>query len=218
MNYIEQTLIKIASEELIKKEFETTKQFLEIHSIEVENDDFKIANIIMNEYFAYIFFNVWNEDFYFVAYFNLKSIIEIAGTSSEPKFEIYVQSGSEVLSDKNLMEFTKLVPTRHWNIGDKRKSGKTFYKFSSLIFEPTTKPDFFENKLKNTLDFLENDREGIFKLSENSNSTLVIFTTYHNGNTLLDDIFISKEDLKRISNLNLNIEFAGFAKGNFYKD
>lgn len=218
MKNLKQKLIELAFEEIQKKEFGTTEQFLEIHEIEKENNISKIANIIINKNDAQIFFNVKDEDFYFIIYYDLEKIPVITGTRSEPKYEISLRAISENLSDKELMKFSKLRPIKNWNIGDVRKSGNSFYKFSSLIFKPNQEPDFFENKLNAALDFFESDKDGILKLSENSYSTLQIVTTFHNGNTLLDGIFISKENLKRISDLKLNIEFEGFAKGNFYKN
>ena len=66
MENLKQKLIELAFEEIEKKEFGTTEQFLEIHEIEKENNISKIANIIINKNDAQIFFNVKDEDFYFI--------------------------------------------------------------------------------------------------------------------------------------------------------
>ena len=65
---------------------------------------------------------------------------------------------------EELKNYTKLKPTKTFKKGDLRKNTQVKYKFNAFQIEPSPEPDNFENKLKNLLDFLQTDRNGIKKL------------------------------------------------------
>lgn len=75
----------------------------------------------------------------------------------------------------------------------------------------------FEIKLKQLLDFLEQDKEGIANLANNANGHIQVTINFHNSNTMLGGPMIDKNNIKRISALNLEIDFDLYAKGNFFK-
>jgi hypothetical protein len=113
---------------------------------------------------------------------------------------------------------TKLKPTSGWNKGDARKSGKAFYNFTALHFEPNPEPDEFEDKLKKLLDFLESDIGGVTALADKVSVQIQVATIFHNGNTMLGGHHLDKDIIKRLAALNLEVDFDLYAEGNMFID
>ncbi|RYZ82864.1 MAG: DUF4279 domain-containing protein, partial [Proteobacteria bacterium] len=131
---------------------------------------------------------------------------------------VYLKVVSENLSFRELSSLTNLKPTGGWSKGDARKSGKSFFNFSALHFEPNPEPDEFEDKLRKLLDFLEMDKEGIVTLVERASVQLQVATIFHNGNTMLGGHHLDREIIKRLAALSLEVDFDLYAEGNFFKD
>ncbi len=111
---------------------------------------------------------------------------------------------------------TTVKPTGGWDKGDKWND-KTFRKYTAVHFEPNPEPDEFEDKLRKLLDYLEQDKEGILSLVEKAEGHIQVAMEFHNGNTMLGGPYISKENIKRMSSLNLEIDFDLYANGKFFK-
>src|SRR5690606_1527987 len=103
---------------------------------------------------------VVDERFYFAVYINTTTK-EITGVGTKANHRVYFRATSENLSVDNLKAMTNLTPTEFWNKGDLRKDGKSNHTFSNFEILPNPEPDEFEDKLKNLLDFLEQDKDGI---------------------------------------------------------
>ena len=212
-------LIQKAIEEIENKEFGITEQFLEIHSVAYEDSKPIVEKIDVDEKkgTAIIYFPITNQKFHLAIYLKIKPEISVNWVEIEPHHSIYFRATSEIFDYKELCAMTTLKPTNGWNKGDKRKFGGLLYKFSCIEFLINEDPDKFGIKLKQLLDYLEQDKEGIANLGNNANGYIQVIINFHNGNTMLGGPMIDKNSIKRISALNLEIDFDLYAEGNFFK-
>jgi hypothetical protein len=212
-------IIQKATEELSAKAFGVTEQFLKIHEVVYENDKPLIARVDTEKEdgTAIVYFPIKDEKFYLAVYVDTKPEVLVRHVNKESYSSVYFKAVSEVYSFDELSKMTELKSTGGRNKGDKR-GGNVLWKRSSIFFEPNPEADEFEDKLKKLLDFLEQDKDGVATLVDKANAHIQVASSFHNGNTMLGGHFLDKEILKRISNLNLAIDFDLYADGNFYKD
>jgi len=210
--------------ELIEKEFKektlgVTEQYLEIHSPIYADNKLKVDRIDRdgkNEMIiAYL--PVLDEKFYFAVYINTKTN-EITGVGTEAYHRVYFRATSENLSVDELKAITRLTPTEFWNKGDLRKTGKSNHTFSNFKILPNPEPDEFEDKLKKLLDFLEQDKDGIKRLVDNANGYIQVAMDIHNANGMIGGHNIDIDDIKRMNDLRLSIDFDLYVGGNEFKD
>jgi hypothetical protein len=210
--------------ELIEKEFKektlgVTKQYLEIHSPIYADNKLKVDRIDRdgkNEMIiAYL--PVLDEKFYFAVYIDTKTN-EITGVGTEAYHRVYFRATSETLSADELKAMTRLTPTEFWNKGDLRKTGKSNHTFSNFKILPNPEPDEFEDKLKKLLDFLEQDKDGIKQLVDNANGYIQVAMDIHNANGMIGGHNIDTDDIKRMNDLGLSINFDLYVGGNSFKD
>ena len=159
---------------------------------------------------------VLGEKFYFAVYLDtrLKKIINVG---TEPYHRVYFRATSETLKVDEIKAMTFLKPTEFWNKGDLRKIGKAIHKFSDFKILPNPEPDEFEDKLKKLLDFLEQDKEGIKRLVEKANGYIQVAMNIHFGNGMIGGPNIDREDIKRMNDLGLSINFDLYVGGNGIK-
>jgi hypothetical protein len=110
---------------------------------------------------------------------------------------------------------TKLKATGGHNKGDQRGQN-VLWKWSSISFEPNPEADEFEDKLTKLLNYLEQDREGVEKLVNNANGHIQVYSSFHNGNTLIGGHHIDKDHIRRMGKLNLEIDFDINADGHLF--
>jgi hypothetical protein len=202
----ESEIIALIQTEIEKKDWGFTEQFLEIHSPVYIDNIIKIENIITANNEATVYLPIAGERFYLTFYIDLIKK-EIFGISTEPYISVYFRATSENLSSDELKKHTKLAVTESWNKGAIRKTGKGNYGFSSIIIDITKTPDTFETKLNELISELENDRDGIKKLSELADGYIQVFMEFHNGNGLIGGPNLSKEMIQKLSEMNLSIDF-----------
>ena len=214
-------IIEKAIEEVKTKTLGVTEQFLNIHKIVYENNRPKIARIDTDKVDeAIVYFYVKDENFFLAVYVDTKPNVSVRWTNTEPYHCVYFRASSDTFSLKELAEFTNLKSTRGRNKGDKKRPNSVtqiLWKESTLEFEPNPEADEFEDKLTKLLDFLEQHKEGVDKLVNNGNGYIQVYSSFHNGNTLIGGHHIDKNHIKRMSKLNLEIDFDISADGNFFK-
>lgn len=208
-------ILKVIQNELKNKNWGITEQILEIHNPIFIRNKIQIKNIVQDGNEISVFIPIEKEKFFLVFYINLENK-EIIGISTEPYVSVYFKATSDKLNETELQNFTNLKITKSWNIGDKRKSGNTFYKFSSIIIEPNTKPDSFLSKVAELIRELEKDKFGIQKLVENANGYIQVAMEFHNGNGMIGGPNLSQEIIKSLSELNLSVDFDLYVSGNEY--
>jgi Domain of unknown function (DUF4279) len=74
-----------------------------------------------------------------------------------------------------------------------------------------------EDKMKNLLDFLETDKVGVKNLVKKAEGYIQVAMEFHNGNSMLGGPNISKESVRRMAALNIDIDFDLYVSGKTYK-
>lgn len=215
----EEQIINIAISELVTPTLGVTEQYLEIHSAVKENGTIKVDRIDLEGKgdIGVVYIPIENEYFHFAVYVDLTKR-EVSGVDTESWNRVYFNATTEELSIQKVKDFTTLEPTDFWNKGDLRKNGKSTYNFSSFKLLPNPEPDEFEDKLRQLLDLLETDPVGIENLVKNTNAGITVAMNFHNGNGMLGGMNIDEKSIKRMSKLNLSIDFDLYADGNNFKE
>lgn len=218
MDLNQQVAEKVKSE-LQNSEFGVTQQFLEVHEIEMLDDNPVILRVDEEEgdgtVIAYL--KVKDESFYFAVYFDTVPDLKIRWLGSEAENTIYFRAQSESLDAKQLAYMFGLTPTRIVKRGEVGKFGGV-NKFNAILFEPNPEPDEFEDKLTKLLVLLEANRDGIRKLADQAGGYIQAAITFHNGNTALGGPHLDAYTVSRLSSLGLSINFDLYATGNSFKE
>lgn len=213
-------IIEKAINELQTKSLGTTQQFLDIHEIEYVDNRPKVLSVDTDKEngTAIVYFAVKDEKFYLAVYLDTSSEVAVRHVGAQSYNSVYFKATSDTLNLEQLASLTKLKATGGWNKGDKRKLGNSYHKNSSIHFEPNPEPDEFGDKLTKLINFLEQDRQGVTELIDKVNGYIQVVTVFHNGNTMLGGHHLDKQTIKRLGDLNLEIDFDIYAEGNFFKD
>jgi hypothetical protein len=201
-------IIEKAIDEVETKTFGLTKQFLEIHKLAYVDNKPKIARVDTDKKDeAIVYFNVEGEKFFLAVYIDTTPITSVRWTNTEAYHSVYLRASSTKYTLSELAELTKLKSTRE----------KTKRERNTIDFEPNPEADEFGDKLNKLLDYMERDKEGIEQLIKKADYCYIqVYSSFHNGNTLIGGHHIDKDQIKRISNLNLDIDFDISADGNFF--
>jgi hypothetical protein len=102
---------------------------------------------------------VKDEYFSFAVYIDeiKKEIYSVVTQSRNP---ISFTATSDTMTVDEMLSLTKLKATETWSKGDTRFK-KLVHKVSGVAFEPNPEPDEFEDKLKQLLFLLQQDKEGV---------------------------------------------------------
>lgn len=209
---------RIAIDEIEQKFIGTTQQLLEIHSVEYVNDLPRILEIDEDESFAKVYFPIVDESFYFVIYISKFPHTEIIATGTEPHVSVYLRATSSTLTYNDICKLTKLIPTDGWSLGDTIWPGNSSRKFTSVQFEPSFGPSQFPKKLEKLLDFIEQDTRGVANLVNSANAYVQVAMEFHNGNTMLGGPAIAAQLMRRLAELQLDIDFDIYANGTFFNE
>lgn len=212
-------IIEMAIEEVEAQTLGATEQFLNVHKVAYADNKPRIARVDTDkEDEAIVYFHVEDQKFYFAVYVDLKPEISVRWTDTEPYHSVYFRASSDNLTLKDLAQMTTLTSTRGRNKGDRRNpdGGTVVWNRSTIDFEPNPEADEFEDKLTKLLDYLEQDMAGVKNLVNAAGGYIQVYSSFHNGNTLLGGHYITKEHIKRMSRLKLEIDFDISADGNLF--
>lgn len=173
--YTNDAIISLAIDEINNRSFWVTQQYLGVMEIEYQNDLPKISyvDISSEEDFAVVYFSIVNEPFFFAIWIKIQSTLLVSWVWIESCNEIYLDVRSNEFSFDELSVLTALVPLEGCSKGDLRSNWKTRYNFSCIKFYASKNPGFFEDKIKELLDFLEKDSLGIKSLIEKAEVSIV---------------------------------------------
>ncbi len=213
-------IIEKAIEEIEAKTFGVTEQFLKIHKIAYTDNKPTIARLDRDKNDeAIVYFNIVDEKFFLAIGVEVKPNASVRWINTEPFHSVYFRASSNRLTLAELRQLTNLTSTRGRNKGDKKRpdSGADIsWKQSTIDFEPNPEADEFQDKLTKLLNYLEQDKEGVEKLINIAGGYIQVYSSFHNGNTMIGGHHINKDQIKRMSKLNLAIDFDISADGNFY--
>lgn len=202
----------LVEEEFKLQRYAVTSQYLEIHAPVYVDGKLVIERIDRNgddgDIIAYL--PVEDEQFYFAIYLDAKKE-RVSGIATESYIRVYFTATSDSISANEFSQLTLLKPTELWNKGDLRSDGKSQHTFSRFSIEPNPEPDEFEDKLKKLLDLLEQDKEGIKKLVDIADGDIKVAITSHVSNC--GGHHLSKNDIRRMNDLGLSIDFDLYSGG-----
>lgn len=215
----ENEYIDKAIEEMLNPTFETTKQYLEVCAVEMENGKPKVARL-SDRYYEHevaVYIEVKNENYFIQINLTKEPEIEVASVWTESGHSVYLTAVSEELGFKELSRFIrKFEPLTGWSKGDLRSNGKSRYDFSRINFEPIKNEAYgLDEKLGLLLNELEKDIKGVRALGENANTIISVCRhQYISGNA---GISLNIETINRLSKLNLGIDIDTYIIGNEIK-
>ncbi|HLA59234.1 MAG TPA: DUF4279 domain-containing protein [Puia sp.] len=213
-------IIQKATEEIESKTLAATQQFLDIHQVVYLGTKPKVERVDRDkgDGTAIVYFPVKEERFYLAISIEANPEPEVSAIYVEPYTSVYYSAGSETIELETISGMTNLIPTSVWRKGDpKREGGRILHKDNGIRFEPTPGPDEFEDKMKKLLDFLESDKVGIKNLAKKAEGYIQVIMEFHNGNSMLGGPNISKESVKRMAALNVELDFDLYVSGKPYK-
>lgn len=218
MTDLEKRIIACAIGEIENPEFAVTQQFFEVHKVLRDNTDVPVILKVFLEKndTALVYFPVQGERFYFVVDIQTQPDIQVRFTFAGANYCVYLSAGSYELSAMEIEKMTTLVPTKSWSKGDKWNNGTR--PFTKVMFEPTPGPGEFHDKLIKLLDYLESDIPGVTTLIAKYNGYIQVAAMYHNGNSNLGGISLNPLLIKRMSVLNIGLDFDVYAEGNLFKE
>lgn len=215
----EQVSIKVR-QEINDKTWGVTEQFLQVHDLVLVDGQPKIDRIDADKsdgtVIAYL--PVKDEPFFMAFYFDNKVDLKIRAIGTESKNQVYFRVTSDKLSFSDLASMTTIKASDGWSKGETRKFGNGTYRFSSFGVEPNPEPDEFEDKLTKLLDILETDNKGIRELADKANAGISVAMTFHDGNGMFGGPHLERQVIKRLSDLNLSVDFDLYADGNSFKE
>ena len=202
----------VAIEEVLNQTFATTQQYLARHQVELEAGKPKVESVIfLTDCKSVVFFTIQNERFFLAVYLE---DLQVQWVSIEDHHQVYFRATSEHLSFTELQAMTTLIASRGWSKGDQRRNSQTYYSFSALHLEPNIERMLpFDRQLRNLLDTLEQDIEGIFALGNQADTSINVCAYGYVGNGAIGGYHLDRETMKRIVNLGLSIDFDLYVSG-----
>lgn len=211
--------INKAIEEILNPQFETTKQYLEVCELAMENGRPKVARFSENHYedVVAVYFEVKDERYFIEVHLTKGPSIEVDFVWTESGHRVYLTARSKDLTFDELSKYIgKFGPLTGWSIGDVREKSTSRYDFSRVSFEPIKNEAYgLDEKLNLLLHELEKDVEGVRELSENSNAIISVCRhQYISGNA---GTGFDIETIHRLNNLNIGIDIDTYIVGNRIK-
>lgn len=216
---LEEELIKTAIQEIKIQSWGATEQYMEIHDVVRIDGVPQVARVDMEmeDGIGIVYFPIKGEKFYLAIWFDTIPAVSIRSIDTENNNSVYLRVTSDSSNSNAITSMTTLKATKSWNIGDPKLFGKVFYKFSGAHYEPNPEPDSLEDKLAKLLDYLEQDKDGVIALANNANGYIAVDIDIHFGNGMIHGPYLSRSIVKRLSDLELAIQFYQYVSGNPFK-
>jgi hypothetical protein len=210
-------ILQKAIEEIRSQTFGLTQQFLAIHEVDLSGFDRWRIDRENTDGTVVVYCPVKQEKFTFAINFDTIPELRVRWVGTVPYASVCFRASSETLDFRDLAALSVLPHTGGWNKGDRRKYGNSTYTFSSIWMEPNPEPGEFEHKLSKLLFFLGQDEAGVKRMVEKAGGYIQVAMEFHNGNTMLGGAHISLDLIKKMSQLNLAIDFDLYVGGNLFK-
>ncbi|GAB2700911.1 hypothetical protein GCM10027037_27360 [Mucilaginibacter koreensis] len=212
---IQEQVTQAALQELETQSWGATEQYLQIYEVVKAEGKPVIARIDMEEPkgLAIVYFSMVGERLYLAIGVDTQPEVAIRYINTESYNKVYLRASSETLTAAQIQVLSTLQASESFNKGELRKSGKVTYTYSCANYEPNPEPDAFEDKLMKLLDYLEQDNAGVAALVMQADAYIQVDQDIHYGNGLIGGPYLSKEVIRRMSGLNLGIEFSQYATG-----
>jgi hypothetical protein len=213
-------LLELSKQELKDPQFELTKQYLEVLQLEWENGNPKIESIETDEDGTLLLhFYVKDEGFFYTHFFDMHPTLKLRFMGTTPASMAYLNLTSTSLSLAQILAQTTLKPTTTQEMGQPifpAHKNSARYTYNGFHIEPNTPLSHnFEKKLLSLLNLLEPHKAELNALEKNCSLKIQAFWKAHCGNTILGGFFLDKAIIKKLAELNLEIDFDLYAGGEF---
>ena len=210
---MEKQLLEKVISEINNPNFESTREYLNVFEIELEEGKPKVQLIERDVYddIAVVFVKIKQEPF-FLAFSFSKENLELIGTYTENSNQIYFTATSKTMTFKQLSEMTKLTNLKGWSFDQLRPSGKSKYGFSRISYEPIENRAYdFETKLNRLVSDLKSDAEGVIRITTSANAIVSIHHQMHTSAN--KGIIFKNQIIKSLGELNLGIDIDQYVYG-----
>lgn len=208
---------QVIAQELVVPTWEVTKQFLAIQRIARQMGEAGILRITETKPGHVTVYLAVEDTRFYLAFSIDTTAAKITAVYTEAFHDVWLRATSEELTAAQILQLTTLVPVRQYTKGE-TKRGSAHHTHSAVEFQPPHEPDTFENQLGKLLTLLEQDAEGIRALAAETECIIRVASYFHIGNTMLGGHFLDARMLKRISALNLALDFDLYVEGNFWPE
>lgn len=209
-------IISIITDELLIPKLEMTRQYLKVLKVKYENDIPKISKVEFNydENRATTYVELINDSFYLEFIVDMTDELAICSVDTSAFISVGYMAVSEKLTLDELLDLTTVAPQETIKKGDHffREEEHTY---NGLKFESYPGPGRIGSKLNFLLHVLEADIKGIKELSAQTHCKDIFITiVYHIGNENFTGLCLKNQQLKRLSELGLELTFDIYATGN----
>ncbi len=216
---LREQIIQAAINEIDQKKLGHTSQFLGVHDVVRIKNVPKVHRIAVHQDQVVVYFPVVDNDFFFSICVNPSSIPTANWVYVESGVRISLRATSKTLPYKKLASVLSLKPLTGHNVGDTMPHNpKAKERRSTVDFEPLMETAYpLEEKLNMFLDELENDKKGIQKLTALTETWIQATMYSYISNGLIGGVNLDPKTLKRLSDLNLTIDFNFWVTGTAFK-
>ena len=227
-NSLKQQFLELSNKEFGEKTRGSTEQYTDVLEVVTEGGLPLAKHIERQDDDCYaVFYAVKDERFFYTHYFEVSGQVKLVGDDITPATAVYFRVYSDNLSLTELLDITTLKTSRRWQKGDLKNQNPTFplfynrkiitttFKDSGFFYEPNTnEAGNFEKKIDELLIDLESHKQELSKLTK-AGCYMYISAYWHSyyGNTMLGEIHLNKQIIKRLSDLDLEINFDLYTGG-----
>ena len=213
----------MAIEEVIKREFGTTQQYLDVHSIvhEYGKPSIEIVDALSREDTVAVYFPVVGERFFFAVYIRqVQQEARVVATSMEPGSRVYLRAISDEPSLQDLIQGHSPRPTRQWGKGDywTNQSGiKTRRRYQNSGFDidlALSNAIDYHEKIKTLMNAIEPYEDWLAEVCRRADVFIETVLYLHFGNGNLTGLYLDRDEIRRMSKLHLSMDFDVYVGGN----
>ncbi|HEY5749336.1 MAG TPA: DUF4279 domain-containing protein [Chryseolinea sp.] len=197
----------LAINEVLKKRLSLTKQFLEENDVLLEKGIPQIARVDCDKEDAVVvYFPVEDKEYFFGVTVKLGVEPYVNSVAVEAGNSVVLTVTSENLQLAELLAYCKFDPTEKWGIGETTFFRNSPSKNSGFIYDPIVeRADECSDNMEKLLTELEKYKDDILELSRNASPLIQVY--WYGNAKWMSSLELDRSLLKRISNLNLTLDF-----------
>ena len=187
---------KIAIQEILNPTFGTTEQFLQVFTVQTENDIpvIRLSKVDKSNKSATVYLPIEGEPFFIAIYFDIENSIKIRSVETEVGTSVYLSIGNINSMDTELV----LTPDK-------------IYKDFKIYGIDIDEQNDVENKLGKLLDYLEPHKAIIKEISKINSVTINI--QYSGYRDQMWGMHLDPVIMKRVIDLNAELDLDIYAEG-----
>ena len=213
-NVLVQSFLEISIKEFEERFWGSSQQYREVMEVAWRDGIPNIVRIEKQEDDYAVYFSVKGEKFYYTHYFSVHPQVELIGVDITPATLATLRIYSDRLSIDEIQAKISIPATRTYKQGEKDKF-MPIHKQNRLDFRPdqNTAGDIVK-KLLALLDYLEPHEAALKELSNTGCQLYItVYWKAYIGNTMLGGFYLNKDIVKKLNNLDLEIDFDLYVSG-----